>query len=129
MTKKGTLILKDEEGDLIPVELVPDDAQKEIERAMKLKRKAKALEDEAKILTEEAKSISLPILVAFEIKSYRKTGTGTFFKKVSRGSNINAKKLKESLLLKGVEGDEAADIISTSSNTWEKEYVEFKEDK
>ena len=91
-----------------------------------MKAKAKALETEAMILTKEAKGVLLPIMAAYDLKTYGVRGVGTINAKISKGSSINKGKLSEQLLIFGMEPDAIPVIIEESSSTWETEYVEFK---
>ena len=83
------------------------------------------MEVEAKEMTKQVKKILLPLLAAYEIKSCTLGGVGKVSYKVSVGRNINEQKLREALLLRGVNAKVVNKIIKESATTWSKEYVEF----
>jgi uncharacterized membrane protein len=97
--------------------------------AIIMRAKAKAMEDEAKMMSEEAKAILLPIFEVYDLKTYAVAGVGSAISKVSKGSNINAEKLKIALLTSGVDIDVIDSAIVAASNTWNKPYIEFKAEK
>jgi hypothetical protein len=108
---------------------LPKKVQMEVERAIILRSKAKALEVEAKGMSDSAKEILLPILTAYSIAKYPLPGVGTVTLKTSKGSSIDATKLKENLLIAGVNIETIEEALSQSTRTWETEYVEFKGEK
>ena len=98
----------------------------EIEDAIQIRAKAKWLELEAKILLNKAKETLLPLLTAYEIKSYALEGVGTVASKISRGTSYSGKKLREALLLQGLSPEEVDHVLKVSSTTWATEYVDFR---
>jgi len=106
---------------------IPAKVQEEINRAVKLKSRAKELEKEAKVLNNTAKEILLPVMTAYEVSNYTLNGVGIVLVKTSKGSSINETKLREELLIHGCTVEEIDAIISSSSKSWSTEYIEFKE--
>ena len=105
---------------------VPKKVVKEIEEAIRTRARGQGLVMEAKVLIEKAKETLLPLLVAYEIKSYALEGVGIVASKVSRGTSYSGKKLREALLLQGLSPEEVDHVLKVSSNTWSTEYVDFK---
>ena len=100
--------------------------KKEIEKGLRLGIQAKALEKEAKELKKQSTSILLPLMAAYDIKEYKVDGLGKAAVRVSRGRSINEAKLKEQLLLAGMDLEAIARIIEASSKSWSTEYVEVR---
>ena len=100
--------------------------KKEIERGIKLAIRAKALKSEIEELKKESSSILLPLLTAHDISKYEVEGLGKVYVKVSRGKTLNEDKLREQLLLAGIDLDQIESIIGASSHSWATEYVEVK---
>ena len=98
----------------------------ELEKAMRVRAKAKALEDEAKTLKDEANGILLPLMTAHGMKDYAVEGLGKATVKTSSGSSIDKKILVEQMLLEGVDPLSVHRIMDNSTKTWSTEYVEFK---
>ena len=100
--------------------------KKEIERGLKLGIKAKALEKEAKALKEKSTSILLPLMISYNIKKYEVEGLGKASVRTSHGKSISEAKLREQLLLAGMDLDQIETVIKASSRSWSTEYVEIK---
>ena len=108
---------------------LPKTVRMDLEIAIKLRAKAKGMEVEAKSMTTSAKETIIPILAAYSIKSYTLAGVGSVIAKVSVGSSIDATKLKESLLIAGVDIDVIEKALDAATKRWSTEYVEFKGEK
>lgn len=107
---------------------IPVKVKKEIEAAIKLKSQAKSMEQEAKVLTIQAKDILLPLMAAYELNACSLKGVGTVSLRTNKGSSINVTKLREALLIHGCSSEEVDHIITSSSKSWETEYVGFKKE-
>jgi len=105
---------------------LPKKVEKELQKAMEIRSRAKALESEAKILTETSKAIILPILVTFDIKKYQYGGIGTVSLKHTTRSSLDRDKLKENLLIAGVDIAIIDRAIDGSTKTTESEFIEFR---
>ena len=105
---------------------VPRKVVEEIEKAIRLRAWAKEVETTAKDAIKKAKETLLPLLSAYEIKSYALEGVGTVMSKVSKGTSYSGKKLREALLLQGLSPEEVDHVLLVSSSSWETEYVDFK---
>ena len=108
---------------------IPAEVMLEIERAIRVRAKAKSMEEAAKGLNVQAKDTLLPLLTAYDIKSYALPGIGIVSGRVSAGSTINAKKLTAALLLAGIAADEIERLIAQSSTHWKTPYVDFRQPK
>ena len=102
--------------------------KKTLEEAIELRARAKVLEEEAKSMTQSAKDTIHPIMIAHDMKDYQLEGVGKVIVRTSKGSSISAVKLREGLLLQGMDAPKIERAIAYSSNTWSKEYIEFKRD-
>ncbi len=107
---------------------IPAKIKKEIEAAIKLKSQAKSLEQEAKILTTSAKDTLLPIMAAYELDVCSLTGVGEVSLRTNKGSSINATKLREALLIQGLDIEAVETVIASSSKSWTTEYIGFKKE-
>jgi len=105
---------------------IPAKTKKEIETAIAIRAKAKAMETEAKNLTFTAKETLIPIMEVYNLKQAQVEGIGKVFLKTSKGSAINAGKLREMLLVFGHGVEEVNNIIESASSSWETKYIEFK---
>lgn len=104
---------------------IPPEIQKEIGAAIRTRAKAKGMEVEAKDINSQVKKTLLPLLAAYDIKSCSLKGVGKVSYKVSAGRSINEQKLREALLLRGVDAKVVNKIIKESATTWNTEYVDF----
>lgn len=116
------LELLDKEGAEVEI---PPEIQKEIKATIRTRARAKGMEVEAKEINKQVKKTLLPLLAAYEIKSCTLGGVGKVSYKVSAGRSINEQKLREALLLRGVDAKVINRIIKESSTTWSTEYVDF----
>jgi len=107
---------------------LPKNVRTELEDAIKLRARAKGMESEAKILNESAKATLLPLMAAYSIKKYAVAGVGTVITKVSVGSSIDVVKLRENMLIAGIQIEAIEMLIDQSTKRWSTEYVEFKAD-
>lgn len=103
--------------------------KKELLLAINMRARAKALEVEAKALGVEAKDILLPLMTAYSIKDYTVEGVGKVSVKTSKGSSINASKLREEMLIHGVDIDTIETIMKVATKSWSTEYIGFLETK
>ena len=104
---------------------LPKEIQAEIRAAIRTRAKAKGMEVEAKETNKQVKKTLLPLLAAYDIKSCSLQGVGKVSYKVSAGRSINEQKLRESLLLRGVDAKVINKIVKECATTWNTEYVEF----
>ena len=100
--------------------------RKKLEAAITMRARAKALSTEAKAIEAEAKATILPLMSAYDLKTYEFAGVGTVRAKVSKGSSINPSLLRENMLIAGVDIEDIDTIIEGSTKSWSTEYVEFK---
>ena len=108
---------------------IPKKVRIQLEGAITQKMQGVALEKEGKLISKNASDIILPILVAYNVKSYEKEGQGKVMQKTSSGSNVDKKKLEAELLKAGLTVKKIQGIIERSSNTWSTPYVEFRREK
>ena len=118
---KATIKTVSGESVKLPVKVV-----QEIESAIGLRARAKGLEDEAKIYSTQAKDTLQPLLSAYDIKAYSIPDVGTASRKVSKGSSIPEKALREALLLEGMAGVRIDFVLDKVRKRWETEYVDFR---
>lgn len=105
---------------------IPTSVKRTLHAAIKRRAKGKAMESEAKELITGAKADILPILAAYDVPKYELKGVGIVAQRVNRGSAINAGKLREELLLAGVDPLVIEKCIRKATKSWQSEYVEFK---
>ena len=108
---------------------IPKKIRDEIEAAIILRAKAKMMETEAKLMSASAKETLLPLLAAYGLSSYPLAGVGTAIIKISKGSSIDVSKLRENMLVAGIDIKVMDDVIERATKSWSTEYVEFKEEK
>jgi hypothetical protein len=108
------------------MEKMPAKLKATLEKAMRVRAKAKALEDEAKVLKRDSNDTLLPLMMAHNLKDYSVEGLGKVIVKTSSGSSIDKKVLIEQMLLEGVNPNAVNRIVERSSRSWSTDYVEFK---
>lgn len=108
---------------------IPAKVARQLNNAVKDRARGKALEDEAKILIEGAKNVLLPLMSAYDIETYELKGVGKVGRRLSKGSSINKGKLRENLLIEGIDIAVIDKVIESSSSVWSKEYVQFNVEK
>ena len=96
--------------------------------AVNKQARASALEAEAKLLKASAASVLLPLMSAFGMDKFSVPGVGFVSKACSTGSNIDPAKLRENLMLLGIDGDAIDMLIHECSKSWNTPYVKFNKE-
>ncbi len=105
---------------------LPQDVVKEIQKATSMRAKAKMHEEEAVTLKDQANEILLPMMKAFDVGKYHVKGVGYVATRAKSGWSINEKKLRENMVLAGIDPDTVETVIGSSTTSWSTEYVEFR---
>ena len=106
----------------------PDWVTKQISEGIVLRRKAKDLESEAADIKEQANGLLSMALKVLKTKKVEST-IGTVSLKSGSRSNLNKDKLKEILVLKGVDPKVVAKSVKEATSKTGYESVVFKEAK
>jgi hypothetical protein len=100
----------------------------QIIKGITMRRQAKTMEEEAKAIKEQANGLLSMAMTIAKAKKIGSTGGNVALKKGSR-STLNQTKLKEILVLKGVNPKVVVEAVEEATSTTEYESVDFREAK
>jgi len=105
---------------------LPRDVRKELEAAIRRQAAGKAMVEEGERMVAQAKGLILPTLMAFESDTYMLDGVGRVNVRSNKGSAINGPRLREALVLRGVDPGVVEEAVEEATKRWETAYIEFK---